>query len=96
MHPHAELAAEASLAAREQGKFWEMYDVLFKNFRQLSHDNMLRWAKEIGLDVDKFKADLDSGKFMSVVEKDTSDGDAAGVYGTPAFYHQRQAVQRRE
>ena len=38
MHPHAELAAEASLAAREQGKFWEMYDVLFKNFRQLSRD----------------------------------------------------------
>ena len=41
MHPHAELAAEASLAAREQGKFWEMYDVLFKNFRQLSRENIL-------------------------------------------------------
>ena len=86
MHPHAELAAEAALAANEQGKFWEMHDILFTNFRKLSHENMLEWAKEIGLDVNKFKADLDSGKFVSVVKKDTSDGDAAGVYGTPAFF----------
>jgi len=86
MHPHAELAAEAALAANEQGKFWEMHDILFTNFRKLSHENMVEWAKEIGLDVNKFKADLDSGKFVSVVKKDTSDGDAAGVYGTPAFF----------
>jgi protein-disulfide isomerase len=86
MHPHAELAAEASLAAREQGKFWEMYDVLFKNFRNLSRNNVLAMAKDVGLDMDKFKADLDSGKFKAVVSKDLADGEAAGVYGTPAFY----------
>lgn len=86
MHPHAEMAAEASLAAREQGKFWEMYEILFKNFRQLSHEHVLAMAKEIGLDVDKFKADLDSGKFKKEVEKDMADGEAANVYGTPAFY----------
>ena len=66
MHPHAEMAAEASLAAREQGKFWEMYDVLFKNFRHLSHENILLWAKQLGLDVNKFKADLDSHKYKAV------------------------------
>jgi protein-disulfide isomerase len=86
MHPHAELAAEASLAAREQGKFWEMYDVLFKNFRTLSRTSIFAMAKGIGLDMDKFKADLDSGKFKAVVDKDLADGEAAGVYGTPAFY----------
>ena len=86
MHPHAELAAEASLAAREQGKFWEMYEVLFKNFRTLSRNSIMAMAKDIGLDVDKFKADLDSGKYKAVVEKDLADGEAAGVYGTPAFY----------
>jgi protein-disulfide isomerase len=86
MHPHAEMAAEASLAARDQGKFWEMYDVLFKNYRRLSSDNIMIWAKEIGLDMDKFKADLVSGKYKAVVEKDLADGEAAGVYGTPAFY----------
>ena len=86
MHPHAEIAAEASLAAREQGKFWEMYEVLFKNFRTLSRNSIMAMAKDIGLDVDKFKADLDSGKYKAVVEKDLADGEAAGVYGTPAFY----------
>ena len=86
MHPHAEMAAEASLAARDQGKFWEMYDVLFKNYRRLSSDNILLWAKDIGLDVDKFKADLVSGKYKAVVQKDLADGEGAGVYGTPAFY----------
>jgi protein-disulfide isomerase len=86
MHPHAQMAAEASLAAREQGKFWEMYDVLFKNYRRLSSDNIMSWAKEIGLDTEKFKADLESGKYKAVVKKDLADGEAAGVYGTPAFY----------
>jgi len=86
MHPHAQMAAEAALAANEQGKFWEMHDLLFTNFRKLSRENILEWAQQIGLDVNKFKAELDSGKFASVVKKDTSDGDAAGVYGTPAFF----------
>ncbi len=86
MHPHAELAAEASLAAREQGKFWEMYDLLFKNFRQLSRTNINAMAKEVGLDMAKFQSDLDSRKYKAVIEKDLADGEAAGVYGTPAFY----------
>jgi protein-disulfide isomerase len=86
MHPHAEIAAEASLAAREQGKFWEMYEVLFKNFRQLSRTSILQMAKDLGLDMDKFQADLDSGKYKKEVEKDIADGEAANVYGTPAFY----------
>lgn len=86
MHPHAQIAAEASLAAREQGKFWEMYELLFKNFRQLSRTNILAIAKQLGLDMDKFQADLDSGKFKKEVDKDIADGEAANVYGTPAFY----------
>jgi len=86
MHPHAELAAEASLAARDQGKFWEMYEVLFKNSRQLSRNSILAMAKDIGLDMDKFKADLDSEKYKKEVHKDIADGEDANVYGTPAFY----------
>jgi protein-disulfide isomerase len=86
MHPHAQFAAEASLAAGEQGKFWEMYEVLFKNFQRLSRANVMVWAKQLGLDVDKFQMDLDSRKFKTVVDKDLADGEAAGVYGTPAFY----------
>jgi protein-disulfide isomerase len=86
MHPHAQFAAEASLAAREQGKFWEMYELLFKNFQRLSRANVMLWAKQLGLDVAKFQADIDSRKFKAVVDKDLADGEAVGVYGTPAFY----------
>jgi protein-disulfide isomerase len=86
MHPHAQFAAEASLAAGEQGKFWEMYELLFKNYQRLSRENVLLWAKQLGLDVAKFKADIDSRKFKPAVDKDLADGEAAGVYGTPAFY----------
>jgi len=86
MHPHAPLAAQAAMAAQSQGKFWEMHDLLFANFRRLSRENMLVWAGQIGLDVDKFKADLDSGKYKATVDKDEAEGETAGVYGTPAFF----------
>ncbi|HUA17448.1 MAG TPA: thioredoxin domain-containing protein [Bryobacteraceae bacterium] len=85
-HPHAQMAAEASLAANEQGKFWEMYEILFKNFRRLSAQNILAFAQELGLDMNKFKADVESEKFKAVIDKDLADGEKAGVYGTPAFY----------
>jgi len=86
MHPHAQMAAIASLAAKDQGKFWEMYEVLFKNSRRLTPDNILMWGKEIGLDMDKFKAAIASSKYQAVIAKDLKDGEAAGVYGTPSFY----------
>lgn len=85
-HPHAQMAAEASLAAKDQGKFWEMYEALFQNFRRLSPDRIRMLAKDSGLNMDKFQADLASGKYRAVIEKDLKDGDAAGVYGTPSFY----------
>lgn len=86
MHAHAPLAAAASLAAKDQGKFWEMHDILFKNFRKLSRENILAFAKDLGLDMDKFKSDLDSKKYESVIQKDVADGEAVGVYGTPALF----------
>lgn len=86
MHPHAQMAAMASLAAKDQGKFWEMYELLFKNFRRLSAENILMYAKEIGLDMDKFKAAMASNKYKAIIDKDLKDGETAGVYGTPSFY----------
>lgn len=86
MHPHAPLAAEASLAANAQGKFWEMHDILFANFRNLSREHILTMASTLGLDMDKFKADLDAHKYQATVDKDESDGETAGVYGTPAIF----------
>jgi protein-disulfide isomerase len=85
-HPHAQLAAEAALAAHAQNKFWPMHDKLFENFRGLSHENILVWARELGLDMPRFTADLGSGKYKKAVEQDATDGDTAGVEGTPSFF----------
>ena len=63
-----------------------MHDKLFANFRKLSRDNIFLWAKESGIDMEKFKVDLQSGKFRPAVEKDVKDGFEAGVQGTPTFF----------
>jgi protein-disulfide isomerase len=86
MHPHARLAAEAALAAQEQGKFWEMHDKLFANSRQLSRDKIFALAKETGLDMKKFQNEVDSGKFDKRIDSDIKDGVEAGVEGTPSLF----------
>ncbi len=86
MHKQAHLAAEASLAAHAQGKFWPLHDKMFANFRQLSRDNILKWAGESGLDVQRFTAELDSGKYRAAVDREIQQGTEAGVNGTPTFF----------
>ena len=86
MHRQARLAAEASLAAHAQGKFWPMHDRKFANFRQLSRENIVRWAAESGLDGARFAADLDSHKYAAKVEQELNEGMNAGVMGTPSFF----------
>ena len=86
MHPHARMAAAASLAANAQGKFWEMHDKLFANSRRLTRENIDQWAREIGLDMNRFNADLDSGKYNAVISKEEKQGDDLGVNGTPSFF----------
>jgi protein-disulfide isomerase len=85
-HSNAFVAAEASLAAHAQGKFWALHDKMFANFRQLTQPNILRWAEEAGLDMGKFKADLQAGKHKAMVEREVKEGMAAGVMGTPTFF----------
>jgi len=85
-HAMAGIAAEAALAAQAQGKFWEMHDKLYANFRTLTYTRMLAWAKELGLDVARFKADLDSHKFAARVASEEKQGEVAGVEGTPTFF----------
>lgn len=86
MHRAAHLAAEASLAAHAQGKFWPLHDRMFANFRQLSRENILKWAGEAGIDRAKLAADLDSRKYAARVDQETQEGVNAGVMGTPTFY----------
>lgn len=85
-HPHAKLAAAASLAAHEQGKFWEFHDLLFANQRQLDRESMEGYAKQVGLDVTRFKQALDSGKFDARIDEDSKEGTRVGAGGTPTFF----------
>jgi protein-disulfide isomerase len=86
MHSRARMAAEASLAAHNQGKFWPMHDKLFGNFRQISRENVLKWASECGVDMARFTQDLDSKKYAGAVENEVNQGMEAGVMGTPTFF----------
>src|SRR5579872_361994 len=86
IHSQAAVAAEASLAAQAQGKFWEMHDKLYANFRSISKARILGWAQEVGLDMNRFKADLDSHKYLARVTEEEKQGEDAGVVGTPTFY----------
>ena len=85
-HSQAELAAEASLAAQAQGKFWELHDKMYANFQRLSRARILVWAGEVGLNVDRFRSDLDSHKFAGRVQAEKMAGEDAGVEGTPQFF----------
>jgi protein-disulfide isomerase len=85
-HSNAYHAAEASLAANAQGKFWPLHDKMFANYRQLSKENILRWAAELGIDIQTFKADIESGKYRTVIDREVNEGSGAGVMGTPAFF----------
>jgi protein-disulfide isomerase len=85
-HGQARLAAQASMAAHQQGKFWAMHDRLYAQSRQISRMNVLNWAKEFGLDMPKFVAALDSAAVKGQVERDIQEGDRIGVQGTPTIF----------
>jgi protein-disulfide isomerase len=85
-HNMAQKAAEAALAANAQGKFWEMHDKMFGNQRALDQASLEQYAQEIGLDVNRFKADLESGKYKDAIEADKRLGQSLGATGTPTFF----------
>jgi protein-disulfide isomerase len=85
-HSQAALAAAAALAAHRQGKFWPMHDALFAHRRELSPPSVLALARDAGLDMNRFEADLNSAETRKVIAKDLDDGDRAGVEGTPSIF----------
>ena len=85
-HPHAEGAAMAAWAAHHQGKFWQMHDLLFENAPELKWAQVQGYAKEIGLDLKRFKKDALSKQAKAAVAKDYAQGGDADVDGTPTFF----------
>jgi len=90
IHPRAQKAAEASEAAGNQGKFWEYHDKLYEvsvaDGSTLTTDQLKQYAKDLGLDSEKFNSELDSGKYSADVKEDLTEGDKLKVSGTPTFF----------
>ena len=86
VHPGAQLAAEASEAAADQGAFWEMYDLLLANQDAIGPKDLMRYAADLGLDVDRFTAALREHTAAARVAEDVDSADLSGVSGTPTFF----------
>ncbi len=85
IHRYAFKAAEASECASDQGKFWEMYEIMFENQESLAVSDLKGYAKELGLDTEKFDACLDSGAKEEVVKENLREAIMLDLPGTPTF-----------
>jgi Na+/H+ antiporter NhaA len=86
VHPNAQLAAEAAEAAAEQGAFWEMHDLLLDHQHALTPPDLMGYAAELGLDVDRFREDLEKHTGAPRVAEDVDGADLSNVTGTPTFF----------
>jgi len=85
-HKLARPAALASIAAHNQGKFWEYYGRLFDDIKKIDEENLSKWAVELGLDMEKFNQDRNSEEAGKIVQNDMASGSAFGVRGTPTLF----------
>jgi Na+/H+ antiporter NhaA len=86
VHPDAEKAAEAAEAAAAQGAFWEYHDVLFEHQDALAVRDLIGYAGSLGLDIERFTADLKSGGGAARIDEDIDSADLSSVSGTPTFF----------
>ena len=91
-HAQAQKSAEAAECAGEQGKYFEMHDILFEKGVNGGVSSFKQYAKDIGLNSATFDTCLDSGSMAQEVQKDMRDGQAAGITGTPGFIINGQKV----
>lgn len=86
IHPQARKAAEAARCAGDQGKYWEMHDLLFQNQQALQPEQLKLYGDRLSLDATTFRTCLEGGKHRALVQQNYSDGISAGVRGTPSFF----------
>jgi protein-disulfide isomerase len=86
IHPDAERAAQAAEAASAQGAFWQMHDRMYESRGALGREDLIHYAGELGLDVERFTTELDSEAYAPRVQRDVDSGLASGVTGTPGFF----------
>jgi protein-disulfide isomerase len=86
VHPNADLAAEAAEAAAAQGQFWQMHDRLLDHQDELRFRQVVGYAEQLGLDIERFEEDLHQGTYSARIEEDVDSADLSGVTGTPTFF----------
>jgi hypothetical protein len=94
-HPHGEVAARAALGAAQQGKFWEMHHLLFDNQDKLELGDLEGYARQLGLDLRKFKTDVLSPEATARIERDKKQADQLGFEGTPFLFVNGREVDMR-
>jgi protein-disulfide isomerase len=90
VHPHAQLAAEASEAAADQGAFWGMHDLLLEHQDALRLPDLVSYAERLGLDVARFTENLQEHVGANRIAQDVEGADLSGVSGTPTFFINRR------
>jgi protein-disulfide isomerase len=95
-HQQALPAALASMAAAEQGRFWEYHDELFINQNSLGSEKYMEIAESLGLDLKKFSLDMMRPSLRKKIEQDVADGKKAGVTGTPAIFVNGRKLKKRD
>jgi len=83
---YSHLAAESLLAAGDQGKYWEMHDIMIKNSPKLDRESLISYAEELKLDIKRFTSDLDSMKHRGIIKEDEDLAVAMDLYNTPTFF----------
>jgi protein-disulfide isomerase len=94
-HKFATKAAQATIAAQAQGKFWEFHDLLFENFNRLDDGKIEEIRAQLNLDAEKFKKVMEDPATMAVIDGDIRDGQQAGVRGTPTIFVDGKRLQDR-
>ncbi len=94
-HKQAKNAAKAARAAGEQGKYWEMHDLIFENFSKLADSSFTEFATTLSLNIEKFTADFSSSKYDKLIQEDIQLGQKSGVRGTPTLYINGKRMQGR-
>jgi protein-disulfide isomerase len=95
IHQNAMNASKAAVAAGKQGKFWEMHDLMFKNNRALTIDDLKKYAGELGLDAAKFETDMNSPETAKIIEEEMGHARGADVTGTPTLFINGKRVTNR-
>ena len=85
-HKLAQPAAKAAMAAGNQGKFWEYHDKVFENYNKLSDEMLVQFAKELNLDMNRFRKERGSKKIASIINRDLREASRIGVRGTPTIF----------